>query len=52
MKCLHMYANVPIYKELLCNTQKHKKTGVYASQYQWNSIMGEGYTGGRLHQLW
>ena len=25
---------------------------MYASEYQWSAIMGDGYTGGSSHQLW
>lgn len=31
--------------------QSHRKTGVYASKYDWAPIMGN-YTGGSDHQLW
>ena len=33
--------------------QRYKPTGVYASESQWNAIMGgSSYTGGSSHQLW
>ena len=46
------YCSYLILYYLLCNTQKHKPVGVYASPHQWNSIMGDNYTGGSSHKLW
>lgn len=45
-------ANQKFFEELLSAASSKKTTGVYASEYQWSSIMGSGYTGGSRHQLW
>ncbi|XP_065895312.1 probable GH family 25 lysozyme 2 [Dysidea avara] len=44
--------NQKFFEDLLSAAGRHKPTGVYASEYQWSSIMGLNYTGGYSHQLW
>lgn len=45
-------SNQKFFRDLLLAASIHKRTGVYASQYQWSAIMGDSYTGGSSHQLW